>query len=162
SKVGRWWKFSPINNPSRADGAQQHHPSRSALAGDGHPDGGRDGWREIWWPNAWMVARGCSSGDSPSTSSDGGAGAGAEVHGDDPQSMPTTATLTVRGGVHIRLTKLFPAMVYPRSRVCWISAFSSGVRLDDDGRGQGSGDMHLCMSPCDLRPKFKFKHCEKI
>ena len=29
------------------------------------------------------------------------------------------------------------------------------------GGGQGSGDMHLCMSPCDLRPKFKFKHCEK-
>lgn len=56
------------------------------MAGDGHPDGGRDGWREIWWPNARMVARGCSSGDSPSTSSDGGAGAAAEVHGDDPRS----------------------------------------------------------------------------
>ncbi|XBH57854.1 hypothetical protein VPH35_079388 [Triticum aestivum] len=33
-----------------------------------------------------MVARGCSSGDSPSTSLDGGAGAAAEVHGDDPRS----------------------------------------------------------------------------
>jgi hypothetical protein len=61
--------------------------SRSAQAGVGHQCGGRGGWREIWWPSTRVVVCGGRSGDSPSTQSNGGTGAGAEdLHGVVPRS----------------------------------------------------------------------------